>query len=231
MVRSLALFAGVIATAAAQTTTVNFFLPGFDDFAIEGSVVAVKGEATTVAINCAEGTDSSDCGIQEARTVVGGPSTMDISYSYSPPEEYGGGFIDQNTGCKLDPKNDVAYCSVEATNVISGVTESMATSTALSGYKQLIIPITITAGAEKLKGGDAASATASEATTADKPKATGAQVTESTGTAPASTSGASASDADATPTPVESDNAAGPMVTQNAILAAAAIVGGAAMLL
>ncbi|CEI40375.1 hypothetical protein FVEN_g1699 [Fusarium venenatum] len=227
MVRSLALFAGAIATvAAAQTTTVNFFLPGFDDQPLVGSVVAVKGEATSVAINCREGTDPSDCGIQEERTIVGGPSTMDISYSYSPPEEYGGGLIDQRTGCKLDPKNDVAFCSVEATNVISGVTESMATSTALSGYKQLIMPITITAGAEKLNGGDAsatASASDSEATTADKPKDTGAQATGS-----ATTSGA---DADATPSAVESDNAAGPMMTQNAILAAAAIVGGAAAML
>jgi hypothetical protein len=93
MVRSLALLAGALATVAAQTTTVNFFLPGFDNQAIVGSVVAVKGEATTVAINCPEGTDSSDCGIQEERTVVGGPSTMDISYTYSPPEEYGGGFM------------------------------------------------------------------------------------------------------------------------------------------
>ncbi|EKJ73970.1 hypothetical protein NXS19_013547 [Fusarium pseudograminearum] len=227
MVRSLALFAGAIATvAAAQATTVNFFLPGFDKQALVGSVVAVKGEATTVAISCPDGTDASECGIQETRTVVGGASTMDISYSYSPPEEYGGGYMDNRTGCKLDPKKDVAICSAEATNVISGSTESMAATTALSGYKQLIMPITITAGAEKLNGDAAtatASATGSEATTADKPKDTAAQSTGS-----ATTSGA---DADATPSPVESDNAAGPMVTQNAILAVAAIVGGAAMLL
>ncbi|KAJ4131488.1 hypothetical protein NW768_005674 [Fusarium equiseti] len=235
MVRSLALLAGAVVAVAAQTTTVEFFLPGYDDQILEGSVVAVKGGATTMAINCPEGTDSSDCGILDTSTIIGGPSTMAMVYYYEPNEEFGGGKIDQNMGCKLNPKDDVAICSIEATNVMSGVTESMATTTALSGYKQLLMPITVTAGADKLKddGSAPASATGSAATTADKPKATGAQATETAESSEAAeTTSASASASDATSTPAAvTDNAAGPMVTQNVFLAAAAVVGGAAMLL
>ena len=116
---------------------------------------------------------------------------------------------------------------------MSGLTESMATTTALSGYKQLLMPITVTAGADKLKedGSAPASATGSAATTADKPKATGAQATETAESSEAAeTTSASASDATSTPAAV-TDNVAGPMITQNVFLAAAAVVGGAAMLL
>lgn len=93
MVRSLALLAGAIATVAAQTTTVKFFLPQFDPQGLEGSVVAVKGEATTLAINCAKSVDPGDCGIMDTTTIVGGPSTMSSSYEFHPDAENGGGMM------------------------------------------------------------------------------------------------------------------------------------------
>ena len=91
MVRSLTLLAGVVVAVAAQTTTVEFFLPGYDDQILEGSVVAVKGDATTMAINCPKGVDSSECGIMDTSTIIGGPSTMEMVYYYEPNEEFGGG--------------------------------------------------------------------------------------------------------------------------------------------
>lgn len=123
----------------------------------------------------------------------------------------------QDMRCKLDPKKDMAYCTVEQVAVLSDITSSTSTATSESGYKSMLIPITVTAGVNKLSGGGDASPTGTDATSADKPKATGAQATETS--------------SDAAATPVHSDNAAGPMVTQNVILAAAAVVGGAAMLL
>ncbi|KAF5614908.1 uncharacterized protein FTJAE_13548 [Fusarium tjaetaba] len=87
-------------------------------------------------------------------------------------------------------------------------------------------PFIVTAGVNKLNGNDDASATeaaGSEATSADKPKDTGAKATD--------TADATTASSDAAATPVSSDNAAGPMITQNVVLAAAAVVGGAAMLL
>lgn len=129
-------------------------------------------------------------------------------------------------GCVLDPKKDVATCSVHQVAVLSGITDVTSMTDSVSGYKSLLMPITVTAGVNKLNGNDDASATeaaGSEATSADKPKDTGAKATDAAEATTASS--------DAAATPVSSDNAAGPMITQNAILAAAAVVGGAAMLL
>ncbi|KAF4963693.1 hypothetical protein FSARC_8337 [Fusarium sarcochroum] len=230
MARSLALLAGLVAAVAAQTTTVNFLLPLYDRQALEGSVVGVKDGATTIAIHCPKGTDSDECGIAGTDTVVGGPSTMHLTYSMPADPEYDVGEAKQDYGCVLDPKNDRATCSVTQIEILSGSTKTTKMTTAQNGYKTFLQAITVTAGVDKLSGDDdddtsaapGASATDSEPTSASKPKATDAQATESTDATPSS---------DAAATPVNSDNAAGPAVTQNAVLAVAAVVGGAAMLL
>ncbi|KAF4450502.1 HFBs protein [Fusarium austroafricanum] len=225
MARSLALLAGALATVAAQTTTVEFVLPLLDPQPLDGSVIAVKGGATTLAIHC-PAPKAEDCGFTGTSTVVGGPSTVQYTYTMHPDVDgFEGGEVEQEMGCILDPKKDMATCSIHEVAVLSGITEVTSTTASVSGYKSLLMPITVTAGVNKLNGNDNASATeaaGSEATSADKPKDTGAKAT---GTADATAS------SDAAATPVKSDNAAGPMVTQNAILAAAAVVGGAAMLL
>ncbi|KAF5615779.1 hypothetical protein F52700_13215 [Fusarium sp. NRRL 52700] len=226
MARSLALLAGALATVAAQTTTVEFLLPMFDPQPLEGSVVAVKGGATTLAIHCPD-VKATNCGLASTSTIVGGPSTIEYSYTMHPDVDgFGGGEIKQNMGCILDPKKDVATCSVHQVAVLSGTTDVTSMTDSVSGYKSLLMPITVTAGVNKLNGNDDASATeaaGSEATSADKPKDTGAKATD--------TADATTASSDAAATPVSSDNAAGPVITQNAILAAAAVVGGAAMLL
>jgi hypothetical protein len=84
MARSLALLAGVLATVAAQTTTVEFLLPMYDPQPLEGSVVAVKDGATTIAIHCPVDPDTGKCGIEGTSTVVGGPSTMEMHYTMTP---------------------------------------------------------------------------------------------------------------------------------------------------
>ncbi|KAI1018190.1 hypothetical protein LB505_001199 [Fusarium chuoi] len=226
MARSLALLAGALATVAAQTTTVEFLLPMFDPQPLEGSVVAVKDGATTLAIHCPD-PKATNCGLASTSTIVGGPSTIEYSYTMHPDVDgFDGGEIKQNMGCVLDPKKDVATCSVHQVAVLSGITDVTSMTDSVSGYKSLLMPITVTAGVNKLNGNDDASATeaaGSEATSADKPKDTGAKATD--------TADATTASSDAAATPVSSDNAAGPMITQNAILAAAAVVGGAAMLL
>ncbi|KAH7261447.1 uncharacterized protein BKA55DRAFT_505033 [Fusarium redolens] len=225
MARSLALLAGVLATVAAQTTTVEFLLPMFDPQPLDGSVVAVKGGATTLAIHCPNA-KATNCGLAGTSTIVGGPSTIEYSYTMHPEVDgFDGGEVKQDMGCVLDPKKDVATCSVHQVAILSGITDVTSMTDSVSGYKSLLMPITVTAGVNKLNGNDDASATeaaGSEATSADKPKDTGAKATD--------TADATAS-SDAAATPASSDNAAGPMITQNAILAAAAVVGGAAMLL
>ncbi|WKT46176.1 hypothetical protein QSH57_011050 [Fusarium oxysporum f. sp. vasinfectum] len=175
MARSLALLAGALATVAAQTTTVEFLLPMFDPQPLDGSVVAVKGGATTLAIHCPDA-KATNCGLAGTSTIVGGPSTIEYSYTMHPEVDgFDGGEIKQNMGCVLDPKKDVATCSVHQVAVLSGITDVTSMTDSVSGYKSLLMPITVTAGVNKLNGNDDASATeaaGSEATSADKPKDT-----------------------------------------------------------
>lgn len=91
MARSLALLAGALATVVAQTTTVEFLLPMFDPQPLEGSVVAVKDGATTLAIHCPD-PKATNCGLASTSTIVGGPSTIEYSYTMHPDVDgFGGG--------------------------------------------------------------------------------------------------------------------------------------------
>lgn len=105
--------------------------------------------------------------------------------------------------CKLDPVADAATCT--ATASIQGT--AMDSKTVLSGYKHMMYPVTITAGAEKLaaSGDGGASAMLTTATATATGTRTGTATVTSTRT-----------------------NAAGSMVTQNAAVLAGvmAVVGG-----
>jgi hypothetical protein len=62
----------------AQTTVVTLLLPGFDNQAIEGSVIAADATATTYFLACPSGEDANDCGLATGLTAVEGPSTLSI---------------------------------------------------------------------------------------------------------------------------------------------------------
>ncbi|PNY28884.1 Uncharacterized protein TCAP_01194 [Tolypocladium capitatum] len=177
MVRSLALLAALAAAAAAAaaadgTTTVSLLLPQSDAQKLVGSVVRVDATVTTFVIGCPPGTPAESCGVPSSQTVVQGPSTWDMPVSLSAPDT---GAYTQDSNCKLDPSRDVASCHISVSNS-QMVSEA---ATVVTGYSSMLIPVTITAGVNKLSG-----------------KA----------------------------------NAAGPMVTQNAALAAVAAAAGGAML-
>ncbi|KAF4976339.1 hypothetical protein FZEAL_6983 [Fusarium zealandicum] len=227
MARSLALLAGVFAFAAAKTT-IDIIHPFLDDQPLEGSIVKVNGDATTLVFDCPASAEPSDCGFTEAQTIVAGTSTMRLTYTVPGDEEFSP--MTQEIQCKLDPKKSMADCQVIVTSGESG--EFVTTASPPVGasdrvnYSEWVHTVTVTAGADKLKGDgdDTASAIGSAATAASKPTATEATATDS--------DSASASASDAESTPVSTDNAAGPMMTHNAVLAGVlAAVGGAAMLL
>ncbi|KAF4463385.1 hypothetical protein FALBO_9797 [Fusarium albosuccineum] len=232
MARSLALLAVAAAAVGAQTTTVDIFLPIVDKQPLDASIVGGSAEATTFAIHCPKGTPSDECGLPGTQTVIAGPSTVHYTYSVEGDgDEYG--YMTQDLQCSLDSKRDMATCSITMAQEISGSEESQVTTTSAKGYLEFVVPVTVTAGFANLKSASAgdddasagASATDSESTGASKPKATGAAATDAV-------ESTSAAGSDAAATPVSTDNAAGPMVTQNAVLAGvAAVVGGAAMLL
>ncbi|KAM5348403.1 hypothetical protein ACJ41O_008227 [Fusarium nematophilum] len=232
MARSLTLLAGTLAVAAAQTSTVSFLLPLFDRQTLDASVVDVKGDATTLAIHCVN-SDPDECGLTDTQTVVGGVSTMSMTYTIPGDDEFGP--VSQDLKCNMNPKEDLLSCEVTVVGEMSGFEQTMVTTTTTTGYSDYLVPVTVTAGVNKLNANSSgdddddetatpgASASDSAPTTASKPNATDAKATDAA---------ASGSESDAAATPVSTDNAAGPMVTQNAVLAGvAAVVGGAAMLL
>jgi hypothetical protein len=111
--------------------------------------------------------------------------------------------------CSLDPAKDRASCF--GTTIRDD--EKMISAEEIVGYKSQFLPVTITAGADKLKA-----------------VPTGGSDSDSNGpaetAAPTATAGSGPQ-----PTAAESTNAAFPRITQNAVvMGAAALVGGVMML-
>ncbi|KAG6125127.1 hypothetical protein E4U28_001131 [Claviceps purpurea] len=169
-----------------------------DKFPMAGSVIASDTSAVTLAVKCPTGLASEECGLPGGGvTITQGSSTWGLGFEG--PKETDGTNIVGTENCKLDPVADAATCTGTAN--IQGT--AMDSNTVLSGYKHMMYPVTITAGAEKLAasgdGGASAMLTTGTAT------ATGTATVTSTRT-----------------------NAAGAMVTQNAAVLAGvvAVVGG-----
>ncbi|PNP52222.1 hypothetical protein THARTR1_07431 [Trichoderma harzianum] len=231
MARSLALLVALSSAAAvaAQSTTVSLLLPLADRQKLVGSVIGVDSAATTYAYGCAPGTPSDDCGFESSQTIAQGPTTWIYTNIYSDDEGV--------ASCKLSSAADVASCTahVAATNSAGSVTSTGSVGT--ESFLSFQLPVTITAGLEKLQASPGASAT-DDSTAA--PTNTGASETsqatasasassttlarqttaQSTGTRTASTTAAP-----------NSTNAAGLVNAQNGLLAGvAAVVGGVMML-
>lgn len=77
----LASSALVVMTAAQSTSVTSMFLYGFEGQNIVASVVSAAPQATTYFIQCAAGTDSSDCGFGMGVNFTLGPSTMELHYT------------------------------------------------------------------------------------------------------------------------------------------------------
>jgi len=73
----------------AQSTTISLFVPGADTQPLVGSVIGSDKDATTYALQCAPGTDGSDCGFPGVFTLTEGPSTA--VYAISEDIEASGG--------------------------------------------------------------------------------------------------------------------------------------------
>jgi hypothetical protein len=128
--------------------------------------------------------------------------------------------------CKLDPKKDFASC---AGKMVSAKETSYVTDT-LTGYSSLILPVTITAGADKLAEGGAGT-TSADGTASATASPTGAATTLSTATVTDTVTNSQATGTSSeTTAPASSSTSTGgvPRITQNAVvLGAAALVGGA----
>ncbi|KAK3307515.1 uncharacterized protein B0T15DRAFT_510781 [Chaetomium strumarium] len=215
---SMLLAAGL---AAAQTTTVSILLPMADAMPqqMAGSVISAGPTATQYFVNCPSDTPSYECGLGPGLTVVYGPSTLGYTMAYTAEENQ---VYSVEANCKLDPSKDVASCvgemvSAKATSHVSDV---------LTGYKSMIVPVAITAGADKLAGGAGTTTTVDSTATVT---ATGTDTTLSTATNTATVTNSQGTETTSATT--SSSTGGVPRITQNAVvLGAAAFVGGAMLM-
>ncbi|KAK3997383.1 hypothetical protein QBC44DRAFT_315938 [Cladorrhinum sp. PSN332] len=200
---SLLLSAGLAAVTAAQTTTVTLLLPLLGETkTIFGSVIDANPTATTYSVNCPPDMDSNDCGLGTGFKVVGGPKTVSVDM---PGEE-----ATVNFGCNLSPETAVCAGTMIGGSPVTTIVTTEAF--AATDLEDLYVPITITAGAEKLAA------------------ATGGPVpTGSTTLSKVTSTGTGAGGAAETQSSSTSTGGV-PQITQNAVLMGAAALVGAMML-
>ncbi|KAH6665510.1 hypothetical protein B0J14DRAFT_643735 [Halenospora varia] len=92
-----------LAALSLAQSTVSLFIPGADTQPLVASVIGSDLLATTYAVQCTPGTDSSDCGFPGIFTLTEGPSTA--AYTLSEGYSSGGSSVLAFTGyyqCSLD---------------------------------------------------------------------------------------------------------------------------------
>lgn len=144
----------LLSIALAQTTTITVPFAGYEDTTIHASVISAKPAATVLALACPPGTDSDNCGLFPQQLLTYGPSTyvMDMS-------EPGDDDFTMTADCSFG--STTALCKESASgseaNFPGSSTETYSGDGGWTGVTHL--PVTITAGAEKLAASVEASPT------------------------------------------------------------------------
>jgi len=138
------------ATIAQQTTlSIPFF--GYDNMPIDASIVAVQNHVTTMALKCAPGTDSSDCGLAFYQTLIIGPSTYNMNLNE-------GTEFTMTQDCTIHSAQSTAVCAESAGG--SGANFPGSSTTTYNGTDYTVIPVTATAGVTALGSNSAPATTA-----------------------------------------------------------------------
>lgn len=221
MVSSL-IVASLLGFAAAQNSIISIPFYILDTQSIEASIVSVDPSATTMALNCPTGTDSNDCGLFPAMTLIYGPSTYHLDMGVGDAQVFTG-----SEDCNR-------AATVTCTEFASGSEANFpgSSTTTYAGEDVLTLPVTVTSGAEKLGAQASATGSASASTSASGSLATSgsaasssvASFTQIAGTHSASASRASSTSGAASATATASTGAA----TANTVKLYGALVGAAA---
>ncbi|CAM1511338.1 Fc.00g088510.m01.CDS01 [Cosmosporella sp. VM-42] len=245
MARFIALLAfSSAALVAAETTTVDLFLSFLSPDDIVVSVVDVDATATTYEIRyMSDGYpgswEDSDSGYgSTAQTIIQGPETVSMAYSYSDTYEDYGSYT-QDLACNVHREEDAITCTISNHQEYDNKEIDTVTTVSTTDLDFLYYPVTVVGGAEKLDAtpgpsvtetGSSASATG-EFSAPLRPSASGASSAPSHGSNSTATVTVSSSALPSGTEVPKTDNAAAAAVPQNAILAGvAAVFGGALML-
>ncbi|OSS48902.1 hypothetical protein B5807_07134 [Epicoccum nigrum] len=194
---SALVLASLLGFATAQTTTLSIPFYLADNQAIEASIVSANDAATTLALNCPSGTDASDCGLFPTMLLTYGPSTYHI--------DMGAGDDSVFTGYEDCQRGATVTCTEFATG--SEANFPGTTTATYEGAEIITIPVTVTAGADKLGSAQATETASSSASgaasgssaSASMVSASTASVTRVGGSNTASASGATHTHLSTTP--------------------------------
>lgn len=161
--QAIVLASALVAGTAAQSTSVaSLYLYDYEGQNLVASVISAAPEATSYFVNCAPGTDGSDCGFGPGVTFVNGPSTFALHVTES-------GAFSMDVDCKISSK--VADCA--QTNAGPEANDPGIMTGVVSDFTSSLVPVTITAGLEKLSAGDSATATATGSSASGTAEPTG----------------------------------------------------------
>ncbi|QGI82544.1 hypothetical protein CEK25_009273 [Fusarium fujikuroi] len=157
------IFAPLLCTiASAQTTTLDVLFPVEGIKSVYGTVVAASPQVTTFALHCGEKVDNVQCEIIGTQTVVVGPETLSINYSFDGNEK--ASYFSEDLNCKIKTAEASCHIWIQSKN-----SAGVKVTTSLSKYemntKTGLKPAIITEGAEKLKAPEAAATPTPGATT------------------------------------------------------------------
>ncbi|KAK3906304.1 hypothetical protein C8A05DRAFT_29807 [Staphylotrichum tortipilum] len=221
-----------LAAAAESTTVVQILIPMVDAQAIDASVISAGPTATSYFLACPSGAPSDECGLASGLTVLYGPSTMEYAMSFTTQLEGDSSIASYSAtvNCKLNPAKQKADCTGSLNE--DGITTTL--SETIPNYTSYVVPITVTAGADKLSGngGDDGKASATEGAGSGSAKTTMSTATVPTGTAGGASGSAGATGATgAAGSSSSSSTAGGARATQAAAVVVAAVAAAGAVMM
>ncbi|KAF4335427.1 GPI anchored [Fusarium beomiforme] len=160
MIPSLILLPLLGALASAQTTTLDVLFPVEGIKSVYGTVVAANSQVTTYALHCGENVDNVQCEIIGTQTVVVGPETLSINYSFDGNKK--ASYFSEDLSCKIKTAEAKCHIWIQTKNSAGEMVTSSITEYEMD-TKTRLIPAIITEGADKLA--------AVEATTTPSPGA------------------------------------------------------------
>ncbi|KAK7714532.1 hypothetical protein SLS63_011722 [Diaporthe eres] len=221
---SFAVASALVAGAMAQSTSVtSMFLYGYEGENIVASVISAAPDATSYYVNCAPGTDGSDCGFGPGVTFVDGGSSVGLH-------------VTEADAFTMDAECHITSDSADCTQTVAGPEANSPGIMigAFSGISDTFLPVTITAGLEKITA--AATATGSSVTsgTAEPTGSASSGPSETGASASSTATGTGASGSAATSTSASNStesNAAVAGAGQNLVLAGLSGIFGLMMAL
>jgi hypothetical protein len=157
---NLAVLAGYLAAQSlaqsSSTTTVTLLLPGLDKQTVLGSVITAGPTATSYLLTCPTDAPDDECGLGSGFNFLQGPSTLELHATM--------GDTVNDLSCVLSGDN--ASCDQTSKGPAGQLTAAM---NFMNIGKEWPVPVTVTAGVEKLAAVTASASTTTQSSSSTAP--------------------------------------------------------------